>query len=124
MVACKVRLADVLQVRFWQRHPRNQWWWQSFRMISSEHVDFVLRAPNSGWILLAIELDDSSHRLRDSKRCDRFKDQAFASAGIPLLRFSAKGRYDSSEIRQRLIPYFTSLQEGSAACHNAKSTIR
>lgn len=124
MVACKVRLADLLQVRFKRRHSRDQKWWQWFRMISSKHVDFVLCAPNGGRILLAIELDDSSHRLRDSKRRDRFKDLAFASAGIPLLRFSAKGRYDSSQIRQCLIPYFTSLQEGSAACHNAKSTTR
>lgn len=124
MVACKVRLADVLQVRFRQRHPRDQRWWQLFRMISSKHVDFVLCEPNGGRILIAIELDDSSHRRRDSKHRDRFKDQAFASAGIPLLRFAASGRYDSGEIKRRLVPHLTTLQEGSAACHNAKSTIR
>ena len=116
MIACKVRLADVLQVRFKRRHSRDQKWWQSFRMISSKHVDFVLCEPNGGRILLAIELDDSSHRLPDSKRRDRFKDQAFASASIPLIRFTAKKRYDSDDIKQRLAPYLISSEEGSAAC--------
>lgn len=104
-VACKVRVADVLDVAFRQRHPRDQRWWRYFRLISSKHVDLVLCEPNGGRILIAIELDDRSHRRSDRKRRDNFVNRAFASAGLPLLRFPAGQRFDVGEIRVRLEPY-------------------
>ncbi|WP_188115137.1 DUF2726 domain-containing protein [Salinicola endophyticus] len=102
MIACKVRIADVLQVRLRKRHPRDQRWWRYFRLISSKHVDIVLCEPLGGRILAAIELDDRSHLRRDRRRRDRFVDDAFASAGVPLLRFPVQGRYDPEAIRDRL----------------------
>ncbi|WP_342594208.1 DUF2726 domain-containing protein [Salinicola lusitanus] len=124
LIACKVRIADVLQVRFRKRHRRDQRWWRYFRLISSKHIDLVLCEPRGGRILAAIELDDRSHRRRDRKRRDRFVDDAFASAGVPLLRFPASGRYDAREIQERLSPYLTTSKEGSDTCPNARSTTR
>ena len=123
LLACKVRIADVLQVRFRKRHGRDQRWWRYFRLISSKHVDLVVCEPRGGRILVAIELDDRSHRRGDRKRRDRFVDQAFASAGVPLLRFAASGRYDAREIHERLTPYLT-LEEGPVTCLNSRSTMR
>lgn len=88
-LACKVRIADVLDVAFRQRHARDQRWWRHFRVISSKHVDLVVCEPGGGRILLVIELDDRSHRRGDRKRRDRFIDRAFSSAKLPLLRFPA-----------------------------------
>lgn len=121
MIACKVRIADVLRVRFRKRHARDQRWWRYFRLISSKHVDLVLCEPRGGRILVAIELDDRSHGRADRKRRDRFVDRAFASAGIPLVRFPAHGRYNVHEIRAQLAPHLTPPQEGSVVCQNSKS---
>ncbi|WP_322528619.1 DUF2726 domain-containing protein [Salinicola sp. LHM] len=122
MIACKVRIADVLHVRFRQHHSRDQRWWRYFRLISSKHVDLVLCEPRGGRILIAIELDDRSHRRGDRKRRDRFVDRAFASAGIPLLRFPARGRYNVQEIRAQLAPHLTPPEEGSVVCQKSKSS--
>lgn len=124
LIACKVRIADVLQVRFRKRHGRDQRWWRYFRLISAKHVDLVLCEPRGGRILVAIELDDRSHSRGDRKRRDRFVDRAFASAGVPLLRFAASGRYDAREIHERLAPYLTTSEEGSVICPNSRSTTR
>lgn len=115
MIACKVRIADVLAVRFRQRHARDQRWWRYFRLISSKHVDFVLCEPCGGRILVAIELDDRSHRRVDRRRRDRFVDRAFASANVPLVRVSTRGRFDAREIHARLAPYLTTSEEGPVA---------
>lgn len=112
MIACKVRLADVLKVRFRKRYSNDQRWWRYFRQISSKHVDMVLCEPRGSHVLLAIELDDRSHLRSDRKRSDRFKDQAFAAAGIPLVRFAASSRYDAQEIYARLAPYLMPKEQG------------
>nr|WP_298411678.1 DUF2726 domain-containing protein [uncultured Halomonas sp.] len=105
IIACKVRVADVLEVRFRKRHRRDRRWWYHFRQISAKHVDFVLCTPHGGRILLAIELDDRSHARSDRKRSDRFKDRAFASAGVPLVRFTARRQYDAETIHTKIAPH-------------------
>ena len=122
MIACKARIADVIQVRFRKRHSRDQRWWRYFRLISSKHVDLVLCEPRGGRILIAIELDDRSHGRGDRKRRDRFVDRAFASAGIPLVRFPARGRYNVREIHAQLAPHLTPPEEGSVVCQKSKSS--
>lgn len=112
MIACKVRLADVLKVRFRKRYANDQRWWRHFRQISTKHVDMLLCEPRGGHVLVAIELDDRSHLRSDRKRSDRFKDQAFAAAGIPLVRFAASGRYDARDIHARLAPYLVPQKKG------------
>nr|WP_239031540.1 MULTISPECIES: DUF2726 domain-containing protein [unclassified Modicisalibacter] len=126
MIANKVRIADVLDVSFRRRHSRDQRWWRHFRAISSKHVDLVLCEPNGGRILAALELDDRSHRRGDRRRRDRFVDRAFASAGVPLLRFAARRRYDVAAIHSRLVPHLPGAlatpTQGSTACQNSRST--
>lgn len=112
MIACKVRLADVLEVRFRKRYANDQRWWHHFRQISAKHVDMLLCEPRGGHVLVAIELDDRSHLRSDRKRNDRFKDRAFAAAGIPLVRFAARGRYDARDIHARLAPYLVPQKKG------------
>ncbi|GEN23113.1 hypothetical protein HCU01_10620 [Halomonas cupida] len=124
LIACKVRIADVLRVRFRKCHAHDQRWWRYFRLISSKHVDLVLCEPRGGRILIAIELDDRTHGRADRKRRDRFVDRAFASAGIPLVRFPARGRYDVHEIRAQLAPHLhlTPPEEGSVVCQKSRSS--
>ena len=69
------------------------------RKIRQKRVDFVLAYPKTFRIGLAIELDDKSHELPDRKRRDEFVEEAFAAAGLPLLRFPIYRKYDPDKIR-------------------------
>jgi len=51
-----------------------------------KHIDFVLCDRKYSEPLLAIELDDSSHKLYDHQESDEVKDHVCAEAGLPLLR--------------------------------------
>ncbi|CBV43947.1 DUF2726 domain-containing protein [Halomonas elongata] len=108
-LAYKVRLADVMTVKRRRRHPRDQRWWRWFRPISSKHVDVVVCDPAGGRMYVAIELDDRSHQRRDRRRRDAFVDQAFASAGLPLIRVRAQRHYDVSSLRQQLAEHLPLL---------------
>jgi Protein of unknown function (DUF2726) len=88
----KVRLADVVTVRC-ARGGRQFWW--AFGPIAQKHVDFVV--CDAGFCpVLAVELDDASHRRADRARRDRFVDQAMASAGVPLVRVRAAREYPTA----------------------------
>jgi very-short-patch-repair endonuclease len=53
-------------------------------------------------VKLAIELDDSSHRRSDRIARDRFLNNAFASAGLPLLRVAVEERYETAALRRMI----------------------
>jgi hypothetical protein len=91
-VFAQVRLADILQV------PRNNAEYQShFNRIQSKHVDFLLCCRRTHRPLLAIELDDASHKQQRRRERDGFLDAAMAAAGLPLLRVPAVGTYRPDE---------------------------
>ena len=54
--------------------------------LSCRHVDFLLCTPGSLKPLLVIELDDKSHLNAYAQEADRYKNELFAAAGLPLLR--------------------------------------
>ena len=90
-VMTKVNLADLLtsptrDIRVWNK-------------INQKHLDFLLLDIETMRPALAIELDDSSHKRDTVARADRLKDEAFASAGLPLMRVQARRGYSSNEIR-------------------------
>jgi very-short-patch-repair endonuclease len=95
----KVRLADVLSVD--ETLPRKKRI-RAFNMISSKHVDFVICDPKDMQILLAIELDDSSHNLPERKERDGFVDAAMKSAGMKLVHFPVKKYYDLAELKSKV----------------------
>jgi len=99
----KVRVADVMNPGN-RTKVGNKRWWSEFTKISSKHVDFVLVDPRTCEIVAAIEVDDRSHQRGDRATRDAFLDRAFQDAGIPLIRYPAKGRggYKVHEIRPAL----------------------
>lgn len=97
-VFTKVRLADVLEIQSFKSQ-----WRTHFNRIAAKHVDFILCEPNSLVIRFAIELDDRSHARLAAQASDAFKNQAFAAAGIPLVRFAARQSYSVAEVRARFI---------------------
>lgn len=53
-------------------------------------------------IALAIELDDSSHYRPNKIARDDFLNEAFKSAGLPLLRIKNASHYDQATITKTI----------------------
>jgi len=89
MICLKVRLADVINCS-------GEDWKQGFGgRISQKHLDFVIADAASTAILLAIELDDQTHKRSDRAARDDFLDRAMSAAKVPLLRVVAAPTYDA-----------------------------
>jgi hypothetical protein len=88
----KVRVADVIEAR--------ESYSGDFLRISQKHFDWVLCDPQFFRPILAIELDDSSHRWsRKQQKNDQVKDEVAREAGMDLLRFPWRSEYDAIAIR-------------------------
>ncbi len=90
-----VRIADLLRVT--PGHKQRRKW---LNKILAKHIDFVLCDPGSLQPICCIELDDPSHNRPDRIERDIFVNQAFDSAGLPLLRIATQKSYRSREIRE------------------------
>ena len=80
-VMVKVRLWDSLHL---ENDPPQGHEYRS--RLSCRHVDFLLCEPYTLRPRLGIELDDHSHHSVKGQADDRFKNDLFAAAGLPLLR--------------------------------------
>jgi hypothetical protein len=92
-IAWKVRMADILWVPGGtsdrQRH---------LNRIFAKHLDFVLCHPETSAPILAIELDDSSHREGKHRERDSFVNAALDAADLPLLRVPVRRSYSPREL--------------------------
>ncbi len=95
VLQCKVRLADFLKVV-----AKGSEWRSSFNRVSQKHVDFLV-TDAVGLPLVAIELDDSTHRrVQRTILSDDFKNKALDAAGLPLIRVPVRRQYDSKLLTQ------------------------
>jgi hypothetical protein len=69
--------------------------------LSSRHVDFLLCEPLTLKPLLAVELDDYSHKKPEAIAADQYKDELFAAAGLPLLRLPHPN-FPPRQLRERI----------------------
>ena len=70
--------------------------------INQNHVDFVICTANELALVGLVKLDDPSHGHEDRAGRDEFIDQALATTGISILRFSAQNEYSVQDVRTRL----------------------
>ncbi len=88
LICPKVRLEDFISVPIEDFKEK-----QKYRgHIKSRHVDFLL-TDSDLHILAGIELDDPSHETEQAMIIDEFKDNLFATIGIPLFRVKTNTRY-------------------------------
>jgi very-short-patch-repair endonuclease len=95
----KVRLADVIKVRFGMNRKDRQC---AVNRIQSKHVDFMVCHAEDLAVKYVVELDDQSHNGAARQDRDAFVDQALQAAGVPVFHFSAKRSYAVAEVRQVL----------------------
>lgn len=90
LICPKVRLEDFILVPLEDFNEK-----QKYRgHIKSRHVDFLITDSNLH-ILAGIELDDPTHDTEQAKIIDEFKDNLFATIGIPLFRIKTNTRYST-----------------------------
>jgi hypothetical protein len=99
LIMCKARLADVITPK--SSGDRSKWQ-SAFNKISGNHFDFVLCEPESFTVVAAVELDDKSHQNKPAQKRDKVKNDSCKSAGLALIRFPAKRRYDLQSVRELL----------------------
>lgn len=81
--------------------------WDYFRYwdkVKAKRIDFLLCDKRTLAPLVAIELDDSSHDVPKRAERDDFVDHACHSAGLALLRFRVRNRYDREDLTRVLYP--------------------
>ena len=92
----KVRLADLCQ-------GLDRWAdMAAFNRVSSKHVDFVLCDATTFRPVLAVELDDRSHRRAERRNRDVLVDQIFRTMGLGVYRQWVRRSYDPAAIARGL----------------------
>lgn len=96
LVLAKVRIADVLSVDGKSAGRRAI---VALNMIAAKHTDFTVVDPESAKPIACIELDDASHGSAAARKRDAFVNDAFANAGLRLLRVPLKAIPDDDDLR-------------------------
>ena len=97
VVFAKVRLADVVDA-----DDRHRYWQANFNRVCSKHLDFLV-CDSLFRPLIAIELDDPSHRRQDRRKRDDDVDRLLEAVSLPLLRVFVRKTYDSDLIARLLL---------------------
>ena len=82
-ILSKVRMEDIIKVKDGLTYSETQ---SARGRIKSRHIDFIIAEPEYLKVLLAIELDDNSHKYKKSVESDKFKNDVFNSVGLPYIR--------------------------------------
>lgn len=69
------------------------------------HADFSIFDKRTGKLKLVIELDGKDHKKEEQKIKDQYKDAAFASISIPVLRIKSKSAIDADILKRELKKY-------------------
>jgi hypothetical protein len=95
----KVRLLDIFYIA---GNPND---YTLRNKIDRKHIDFLICKPQTMKPVLAIELDDSSHKRQDRTTRDEFVNQVFEDAKLPLLRIKTREAYNTAELLNQLDKY-------------------
>jgi len=92
----KVRICDLIQLEYKNAD------YSDFNRIKSKHVDFLICNQNPITPKVVIELDDSSHNSPKRQERDKFVDEAFINAGIPIVHIKVRREYDENKIIDKI----------------------
>ncbi len=98
LVFTKVRLADLIKTSFNPDSSRTG----AFNRIALKHIDFVICRKSDLGVVLLIELDDSSHSSKAAIKRDHVKTRALESAGLKLVRITARRSYSLPSLASEL----------------------
>jgi very-short-patch-repair endonuclease len=97
-----VGLKDFLYIA---EQYRSKEYYRQFGRIAQKHVDFLICERGSMGPILAIELDDSSHKRQSRSERDSFVDRVFTVAGLPVLHIPARTAYNTQALAETIQPF-------------------
>lgn len=112
LVLAKVRIADVLSVDGKSAGRRSI---VALNVIAAKHTDFCIIDPASAIPIACIELDDASHGSAAARKRDALVNDAFATAGLRLLRVPLKEIRSDEDLQSRIFGAIREVQ-----LHNAE----
>jgi ssDNA-binding Zn-finger/Zn-ribbon topoisomerase 1 len=98
VIFTKVALKDIFFVTEKDRSKQSTY----LNKISKKHVDFLVCNAESMKPVCGIELDDTSHERQDRVIRDKFVNEVFNNAQLPLIRYTNKRSYILSEVEEKL----------------------
>jgi hypothetical protein len=108
-IQSKVRMADIFFVIRPKENHRSY-----FPRISQKHLDFLVCDSKTMQPVFGVELDDSSHLSAKRQKRDRFVDEVFAAAKLPLLHVPTQRQYNSREIADQIRPLLKDYIQANA----------
>lgn len=103
LIAPKIRLADVIDVR-----GDAMEWKGSWNRIAAKHIDFLLVATDNFRPLLAIELDFEASFGTEGRSGDEWLERALMVSGMPIMKIKVKRDYDPAALRRQIDLYLSS----------------
>ncbi len=98
VVLAKVRMEDLLDI------PRGTAERERHRgRVKSRHVDFLICQAQTLKPLMAIELDDPSHRRADVIKRDAFVDLVMETIGLPIWHVPTAKTYEPAALRAGIL---------------------
>jgi hypothetical protein len=98
LVCPKVNLGDLFFVATGNRRKNRA----LTNRVDRKRVDFLLCEPKTMHPVVGAELDDRSHDKGDRQVRDQLVEKVFTAAGLPLVRFTVKSGYASSEVEAQI----------------------
>lgn len=96
-VFAKVRMADIITI---DKQDKNFTYW--FNKIKAKHIDFILCNSENLKPVIAIELDDYTHKYKSRQERDEFVDKVYKHIGLPILHIN---KIDKESIKNELEKY-------------------
>ena len=92
----KVRISDLILAKYAKEK------YSYFNKIKSKHVDFLICDKNPVKPKVIVGLDDNSHYRAARQKCDRFVNEALATAGMPIVHIKVKHEYNKEKIIKQI----------------------
>jgi hypothetical protein len=98
IILAQVQMSSFLEVNANNRSE----YYTNLNKILMKSVDFLV-LDKTGKDIIAIELQDWTHKRKDRIKSDEFKRKTLKAAGIPLIEFHAEALPSPEEIKEALI---------------------
>ncbi|MRH41562.1 DUF2726 domain-containing protein [Aquibacillus halophilus] len=118
IICPKVSLQDIFFVNKGNQSERSTY----NNKISRKHVDFLLCSTDTVEPICGIELDDRSHQRADRMERDKFVEQVFETAELPLVRFQNKSAYSMSDLQEKLDSALNGFEKATPIGSQTNST--